>query len=257
MTNTSNLRKDCGFTLIELLAVIAIASILLVVALQGIKVAGSTVLQVGARQFANDLQSARQYAITKRVRVRVFLAVDPTILSLPTPLIDSNSLYRAYCIYAYTNNPANPSVTNFWRVTDWRLLPFGSVFSDLHIGSSYPWNTNSVGSGPLSGPRSQPTSGPQGSEFDTSVTVTDTAVNTNGVTAWGSGLDFLPTGQANSYLGIASIITRPGGVRLAQGGCVYSNGTWNNLLIQNTNNWVYIEFDSLSGRIRTRWADSY
>ena len=253
MTKPSIARGNHGFTLVELLAVIVIASILIVTAMQGIKVIGSTALQTAARQFSNDLQMARQYAITKRVRVRVLLAVDSGS-NIPGGF-DTNNFYRAYCVYALTT----PNAT---RLTDWRVLPQGVVFTDQETyGTDYSpiqlttvgcptggvhqcWNVNSQGAIPGSLVKST---------FDCGTNVTD-----NGVMVTGSGIDFLPSGRANNYYTTATG-SHAGGVRLASGSVVANplNPGELDFIIPNTNNWVYIEYDFMGGRIRTRWSDTY
>jgi len=255
MTTSSISRSNRGFTLVELLAVIVISSILIVVAMQGIKVVGSTALQTGVRQFSNDLQMARQYAITKRTRVRVLLAVDT---STPRPSgLDSNTFFRAYCVYAFSNNV--DGTVGYARLTDWRVLPNGVVLADqkTHDGLVYSPVALSTVLNPTNGTRQTWNYIPQGtppaslvnSIFDCATNVVDGAT-----VVTGAGIDFLPSGRANNYYTLAG--ARAGGVRLAQGSAAYNGSEWN-ILINNTSNWAYVEYDFLGGRIRTRWVDSY
>ena len=268
MTTSSISRSNRGFTLVELLAVIVISSILIVVAMQGIKVVGSTALQTGVRQFSNDLQMARQYAITKRTRVRVLLAVDTGILNPPFPSgFDTNTLYRAYCVYAITTN-APLATGDTWvpnaevvkRLTDWRVLPNGVVFSDQKTasGNYSPMSLAAAGS-PTNGQRfivggqNTPSPSQVNSTFDCQKYVSENGVNIFP----GSGIDFLPSGRSIDYrLGAVASKLRAGGVRLAQGSAVNDGSGWT-VIINNTSNWAYVEYDFLGGRIRTRWVDSY
>lgn len=151
-----------AFTLVEMMAVIAVIGLLVFVTIPAVNsIRGSNVVVAGARQFANDMDAARMYAITRNERVRIVFATQPrgsagslpdTIPSSLPELMTMNC--RAYAIMSQTNlyskaygggtsPPANqpdlPSGQEPWGyLRAWTYLPAGVLFdpSDEDFTSS-------------------------------------------------------------------------------------------------------------------------
>lgn len=239
-----------GFTLIELLSVIVIMALIAAIGFPALKAMSGTALATGARQFSNALILARQYAITNRTRVRLALAVDPASAGGAS---SSNLILRAYSVY-WRSNDVNGAEVAWWPLQDWRTLPSGVVFSD-HNWDSYAVATLK----PIS-------AGASVRNFGTGTsTTTWQFFNTNGVMnivtniATGmfvagrtnSCIEFLPTGTTTKFAGSSGF----GGVRLALGAVTIPPSR--TVVINDTNNWVYVEYDGFGGRVRTRYPDTW
>lgn len=246
ISSTTNNRR--AFTLVEMLAVIAIAAIIIVIALPALKTLSAAGIQAGARQFGSAVQLARQYAINLRTPVRVVIAVDLTDMG-PNA---TNWIARAYAIY-FRSNDVN-GVEAGWRpLQDWSSLPDGVIFSDLNASS---YNTINMDRAPDPGQNPRYLGpGPTASAwqyFDSTqrVFIVTNLINSAGTTITASVIEFRPTGQ------VSSIRNGPaGGVRLVSGSV--ANPPTRDLVVNDTNNWVYIEYDAFGGRVRTRYRDSY
>ena len=235
-----------GFTLIELIAVVAIVAILVAAALPALRAIQATALQTAARQVGNELLLTRQYAVTKRTPVRFVLA-----LTSSGSVVSSDKVCRAYIIVARTNNLEG--VEAGWApLQDWKFLPDGVIFSDLN-GIGYNIHNTPESPGTVGTRTINVTSigNPNGWQyFNNSKTfylITNT-ISSTGATITTSVLEFSPTG-----VGVSGATGT--GLRLAQGSVLDSSTR--NLLVNDTNNWVYIEIDGVNGRIRTRFIESY
>ncbi len=236
-----------AYTLVELLAVVFIIALVTAIALPGLKALQATAMQTAVRQVTSEMKLSRQYAITRHTPVRFVLAVSTNDL----PDQGSNHVCQAYSICELVKPDYSDSSTWYWKpVQDWKFLPDGVVFSDHN---SYDYNTLTLPAGPIT--KTNRTLSGDGSpsaqvRFNTNglMTVTNMA---GGTVQWSaSAVEFKPTGQVNSILnGFA------GGVRLMQGTVLVP--ATRELVINDTNNWAYIEYDAYGGRVRTRWRDSY
>lgn len=240
-----------GFTLVELIAVIAIIAVITVVTLPALKSFQSTALQTAVRQVASEMKLARQYAITQHTRVRFGLCVSTSNM----PAGGSNHVARAYVILAVTNNVDNIPL-GWVTIQDWKFLPNGVVFSDHNASGTYnPLNADAPPpEGTIENRLTATTSSPPvGSEWQYYTNVATTTNFVPGATnIWSlSSVDFLPTGAVANLGGGGAA----GAVRLAQG--VVINPATPTLLVNSSNNWAYIEYDRVRGRVRTRYPDSY
>lgn len=239
-----------AFTLIEMLTVIVIMAAIIVVALPALRAVQSTALQAAARQVSNALQLGRQYAITQRRPVRLLLAVNTESARNVTERV-----CRAYSI-VIASNDVNGSVAAWIPLEDWRFLPPGIVFSD-HNNTSY--NTINMPETPPLGTSQRryygkaPVLADAWKYFnnDQSMYVITNPISGAGATLTYSVVEFRPTGQARVESGSA------GGVRLMQGSVAAARATDCELIITDTNNWVYVEYDAFGGRVRIRYRDSF
>lgn len=237
-----------GFTLIELLTVMAIVAILLIAALPAIKSIQSSALQVGVRQISNGLQLARQYAVTHRTNVRLVLAVDTSSGNISPDLV-----CRAYAIYEAVKD-ANGTVVCWTPLEDWRLLPQGIVITDLNNNSFNPLIADPL---PPIGPTNRllgsaatiATAWQYLDSNDPAMWVTN--VSSSGTLQWNvSAVEFKPTGLVANVSNISGA-----GIRVITGSVI--DPTTRNILVADTNNYAYIEYDQYSGRVRAHFRESF
>lgn len=243
MSPTTNRRS---FTLVELLAVIAIMAVIVAAGLPALKAMSGAGLQTGVRQFSNAMSLARQYAINNRVLVRITLAVDANTMQRAAG--NSNLSCRAYSVY-WGSNDVNGALVAWWPLQDWRTLPSGVVFSEHNTGN---YNYSTANSSPTLGAnyRFLGNGSPNWQYFDSmdltmkviTNIATGSAIMTNMTNSF---VEFRPTG-ASTYGGV-------GGIRLALGS-VISNRT---IIITDTSNWAYVEYDGYGGRIRVRYPETW
>lgn len=234
-----------AFTLVELLTVIAIVAVITALAIPSLRSFQSTALQTAARQLSNTLQLARQYAINSRTQVRVCLAVENTS---GTTLRD-DLVCRAYTVCRRTND-ANGNLAGWIPLDDWTFLPEGVVLSE-HNTSGY--STITLPDPPTignSGTRILNSSGgsPEWRYFNNTSTLT-VFVPGSPESWYVSTVLFEPTGAASG------ISANAAGIRLVAGSVLQAGSR--TLLVTDTNNWVFIEYDSYGGRVRTRYRDSF
>ncbi|MCG3148748.1 MAG: hypothetical protein PCFJNLEI_02195 [Verrucomicrobiae bacterium] len=213
------------------------------------KAMSGTALQTASRQFSNALILARQYAINMRTPVRVTIAVDSTKMGAAS----SNLICRAYAIY-WASNDLNGATIAWWPLQDWRVLPTGVIFSD-HNTSSYNWVTPDPVPAPGQQTRTLGSGSPEWQYFNNAsstmplITNVALASSTNNITT--SYIEFRPTGAAAEIASSSGV----GGVRLALGTVtIPGNRT---LVLNNTSNWVCVEYDNRIGRVRVRNPESY
>ena len=243
----SSITNKRGFTLIELLTVITIVAMLAVFVLPALKSIHATSLQTGARQISSAMQLARQYAINNRVPVRFAIAVDTTVGSMP-----ADRICRAYVICKATND-ANGTIVGWIPLTDWRFLPQGILFSELNSAVS----TITMPTPPPLGASTRSITGSgtttTGWQYFSTMSMQSMYVQINPVantfgTINVSCAEFRPTGTA-------SLINSQGGIRLVQGSVL--NPSTRNLLVNDTNNWVMVEWDQFGGRVKVRRPEDY
>jgi prepilin-type N-terminal cleavage/methylation domain-containing protein len=115
-----------SFTLVELLVVLVIICILAGMGLVAMQHIGrATALSGGARQFANHINMARNYAIANRAEVCLVVANNLTTTDPSYP-------YSAYgfCVSFQSNN-----ITCFRYIDDIQFLPRGVVITNLENGT--------------------------------------------------------------------------------------------------------------------------
>jgi len=124
-----------GFTLIEMLVVIVIVGIMLALTLPAVtNLMKSGGLNGAARQVANTLNLARQYAITHRTKTRV---VFPYSLTAGAGSASLAPAYQSYAVYA-VGPPAA-------YVTKWEHLPLGTVFMNINASFGNPPPVDNLG----------------------------------------------------------------------------------------------------------------
>ncbi|MCX7915759.1 MAG: hypothetical protein N3A53_05585, partial [Verrucomicrobiae bacterium] len=163
---------------------------------------------------------------------------------------------RAYSI-VIASNDVNGAVAGWHLLEDWRFLPPGIVFSD-HNNTSY--NTINMPETPPLGtsqPRFYGTAGSTANAWqyfnnEQSMYLVTNKLSGTGATLTYSAVEFRPTGRA--VVGSSGVA---GGVRLMQGSVTKATSTGCELIITDTNNWVYVEYDAFGGRVRTRYRDSF
>jgi prepilin-type N-terminal cleavage/methylation domain-containing protein len=244
-----------AFTLMELLAVIAIMAIIVALAMPALKAIQGTALQTAARQVSSALQLARQYAINNRVPVRVVLAVD--LSTTPPNQISPDLICRAYTVCRATND-ADGNIVGWVPLQDWRVLPEGIVFNNLDLSTYSPMTINEIPILGNSGTRivsAPPNATDAWRYFDGTNSMT--VFLAGGSVTWQrtSAIEYRPTGVARGPGDTGIGGAGAGAIRVAAGSVL--NPQNRTLLITDTNNWVYIEFDQWGGRVRTRYRDSY
>ncbi|HAM72989.1 MAG TPA: hypothetical protein DCM86_15225 [Verrucomicrobiales bacterium] len=127
-------RSRGGFTLIELLVVIGLIALIAGLAAPAFKTK-SIALDAAHRQLADDLNRARQLAITGRSTVYVVFMpmVDPTVTvtNLTKPLKDVLAIRQArgYALFSRNSVGAQPGVEEFRYLSEWKELPEGVFIS--------------------------------------------------------------------------------------------------------------------------------
>jgi prepilin-type N-terminal cleavage/methylation domain-containing protein len=244
-TSTSSQRK--AFTLVEMLAVVAIIAVLFVVALPAVRLIQGSAMQVAGRQVSTTMQLARQMAITQRVPVRFVFAVDTS------GGVRADLICRGYTVLR-ANYDANGNIVNWTPLQDWQFLPDGVVFSDQNSTS---YNTINMDPRPDLGNSGPRTLGPHPSGATLTAWKYFSDTNSMAVVIGGSTntwivgtVEFMPTGFCSSLGG-----QRYAGIRLVQGTVLVA--TNRTLLVTDTNNWQYVEYDEWGGRVRVRTRDSY
>jgi prepilin-type N-terminal cleavage/methylation domain-containing protein len=244
---TKRCRTTGAFTLIELLTVIVIVGIIAAMTVPALRRIQSTALQTASRQVSNSIQLTRQYAITHRTQTRFVVAVDTSSGNIRPELI-----CRAYTICAAVGD-ADGALLYWLPLQDWSYLPGGIVFSDLNAKSYSPLTLSQNLPPPLGQSTRSLTDIGSGSltfnNADNSFLVTNMVGA--GTVQWKvSYLEFRPTGMAN-WPGVFASCA----VRLMQGSVL--DPTTRQLLINDTNNWAYVETDRYGGRVRVRYRDDY
>jgi len=249
---TLNHTNKQAFTLTELLAVIAIMAALMLVAVPSLRSIRSTALQTAARQVSNTLQLTRQYAITHRTPTRFMIAVDTS-----SGKIAPDMVARAFIVCTATNN--TDGILQGWvPVQDWQMLPEGVVFSDLNSRFYDPIEIHLTDDKPPPVGVADRTAGTAASsstawQYYDSVSTSPIFINGISETWTYSSVEFRPTGLVASDSIPGNVPTA--GIRIVQGSVL--EPTTLSLLVTDSNNWVYIEYDELGGRIRTRFKDTY
>ena len=121
-------RKANGFTLVELLAVIAIMTILFIVAVPSLETFTRKGLSTSIAPLTTTLRLARQYAVTHRETVHVVFPTVDAITSYSGSDVDR--ALRSYAVIA--SNSAG-----YYYVSDWRYLPKGVSFIPDRPGTKY------------------------------------------------------------------------------------------------------------------------
>ena len=186
-----------------------------------------------------------------RTPVRVTIAVNSANMGISS----SNLICRAYSIY-WASNDLNGVTQAWWPLQDWRTLPTGVVFSDQaassyavvsgntppNPGVSFRWSN---GGGTLTW-----------QNFENSIAMPVITNITTSVPAsmTMSYVEFRPTGEAKCG---STPPQGAAGVRLALGTVTIPGAATPTLVINNTNNWVYVEYDTRNGRVRVRYPESY
>jgi prepilin-type N-terminal cleavage/methylation domain-containing protein len=119
-----NRSRSQGFTLIEMVAVMVIMAIILSIAIPAVtNLSKANVMSAGAREVANTLSLARQFAITHRTYARVVFPYSGTL----------NNPDMWYHTYAVIRN-ADPANAGGWVYeTKWEYLPVGVVFLNGNV----------------------------------------------------------------------------------------------------------------------------
>jgi len=117
-----------AFTLVELLAVIAIMTILFIIAVPSMETFSRKGLSTSIAPLTTTLRLARQYAVTHRETVHVVFPSVPAVTSYLGSDID-----RALRSYAVISSNS----AGYYYVSDWRYLPKGVSFIPDRAGSGY------------------------------------------------------------------------------------------------------------------------
>jgi Tfp pilus assembly protein FimT len=252
----SNRKSKIGFTLIELLAVITIIIIVVAVALPGLKAIQATAMQTAVRQITNEMKLSRQYAITRRTTVRFAICTGTN----DVPARGTNHVARAYIILAATNDVDN-NLVGWIPVQDWKFLPDGIVFSDVNSNYYDPlWATYNTAAIVAFRTNAAATANNTAWQyFDSSAVTTgyfySAGTWTNNI--WNTSVvDFRSTGNVSIPGGNPAA-----GIRIIQGTvlnpCTNASPPTCQIMVNSTNNWAYIEYSQLGGRVRSRYVDSY
>jgi prepilin-type N-terminal cleavage/methylation domain-containing protein len=228
---SSSHNKLKAFTLVELLVVVAIMAIVL--SIIGLSLFGmrTTNIQNAAIQVSNGLSLARQLAIANNSPAAFIISTNTN--ATPEP-------YKYWAVVYSTNNKSTGNRT--WMLyKDWEKLPEGVVFYDLRGGTTTT-TYRTINDNPISDPINTP--------FRPSAYFTNKAFNLTGNTTTNltgmPALEFQSDGAGAGGIGAS-------GIRLIDG-VVDPDG---NLILRNTNRYVFVETDNLAGRIRVRPENSY
>ncbi|NQU09785.1 hypothetical protein HQ590_03270, partial [bacterium] len=169
--------------------------------------------------------------------------------------LSSNLVCRAYMVCEAFRD-ANGTTLWWTPLQNWRVLPDGIVFSE-HNATSY--NTITMDAQPNTGVDSRfaGSGTPAWKYFDNveeapPMTFTNLAAASGTTNAIVSFIEFKPSGSVNSsYISSVGF----GGVRLVQG-AVESYST-PSLVVSDSNNWTFVEYNQLHGRVRLRTRETY
>jgi prepilin-type N-terminal cleavage/methylation domain-containing protein len=223
--------KNQAFSLVELLVVVAIMAIVL--SIVGLSIYGmrTTNIQNAAIQVSTGLSLARQLAIANNSPAAFIISTNTN--ATPEP-------YKYWAVVYSTNNKTTGNRT--WMLyKDWEKLPDGVVFYDLRGGTTTT-TYRTINDNPISDPVNTP--------FIPSAYYTNKSYNLTGnaaITLTGMpALEFQSDGAGAGGMGAS-------GIRVIDG-VVDSDG---NLILRNTNRYMFVETDNLAGRIRVRPENSY
>jgi hypothetical protein len=140
---------------------------------------------------------------------------------------------------------------NWIPLEDWAFLPQGVVFSDQNSTS---YNTITLDVQPPTGVTNR---FPGVGTTNTACFYFNSVISNMPMSALGTAhvcaVEFKPTGQVSS--GFITGNNGTAGIRLVQGSVL--DASTPRLVVSDSNNWVYIEYDRFGGRVRTRYRDSY
>ena len=265
-TSPAGESRDGGFTLIELLVVVAIMGMLIGAAAVAVRSLRSPSLASAANEVASALKMARQMAVGSGRRM--YLVVPTQVI----PQLGATNLFRSYAIFEEVRpgeeitTPAGPFINNgaspfYIPRTDWRTLPEGIIFCNLVASGSYSPISGDPFTGCTNGAFFTPTLGRSSSgtewQFFESFRNFDfrraSAPQQPLTTNQAAFLGFYPSGRAY-YEGVAQSpsLMQGAAIRLTPG-LVRSN----QIAITDTNNYYYVETDTMVGRVRVRSRDSY
>ena len=214
----AGLRNRAAFSLVELLVVVAIISIMAAILGLGLKGMKSPAIQSAASQVTSGLSLARQLAISKNTKAALFIANDTANGRIP---------YRHWAV-GYSNR-----LTGNWTMAKkWDPLPEGAFFLETV--------TNTITKPPISQSLGQ--------------TFTPSFTSSTNITIDGKTFTSLPCIMFSSD-GAASITNNATAIaiRIASG-AVDTNG---DATLTSTNQYYFVETDSIVGRIRMRAPESY
>ncbi len=192
-------------------------------------------IQNASVQVANGLSLSRQLAIANNSPAAFIISTNAPGSATNIP----QEPYKYWAVIYSTNNKSTGNRT-WMTYKDWEKLPEGVVFYDLRGGGTY----NPITENPISDPINTPFKPNETAYFTNksfSLGGNTTSVLTNMPT-----LEFQSDGAGAGGLGAS-------GIRLIDG-VVDQDG---NLIIRNTNRYIFIETDNLTGRIRVRAETSY
>ena len=255
-------RRRAAFSLVELLVVAAIMGIMAGVAAVSLRGLRSPALANAAGEVSSALKMARQMAISSGRRT-VFITPITPISGLVT------NVYRSYAIFeeippgaesrdvAYTNPVNAPS--KFVARTEWRTLPEGIFFCNLATGgyssiNADPFNNLKLGEPTIRSLDSSQKPDGQEWNFFASFNAFDLRrpERPDSASLANQAMPFIGFNADGRAFLIPAGTFGQGAIRLVQGFVVN-----NALAVTDTNNYYYIEVDSMVGRIRVRPRDSF
>ncbi|MDQ3545768.1 MAG: prepilin-type N-terminal cleavage/methylation domain-containing protein [Verrucomicrobiota bacterium] len=122
-------RGRSAFTLVEMLVVIVIIAIVIAFLVPALAPNSGRALYGATRQFAADLENARQIAIAERTRTRVLLPLTSSDFASPTPAPTpwpGDITRRGYVITSQ-----KPTETTWKQRGKWTRLPTGIALQDI------------------------------------------------------------------------------------------------------------------------------
>jgi prepilin-type N-terminal cleavage/methylation domain-containing protein len=225
-----------AFSLVELLVVVAIMAIVL--SIIGLSIYGmrTTNVQNAAIQVSNGLSLARQLAIANNSPAAFILWTNAPSSATNLP----PEPYKYWAVVYSTNNKTTGN--RAWLLyKDWERLPEGVVFYDLRGGTTTT-TYRTINDNPISDPTNTPF---KPTRYFTNKTYTLSGNMTSVLTNM-PALEFQSDGAGSGGIGAS-------GIRLIDG-VVDTDG---NLILRNTNRYMFVETDNLAGRIRVRPESSY